>query len=63
MRVDTKISKTTSGVKALLLKIMDPFFKKKKTGAIVPVRIGGTYEKPEFGLEITNSGNAAQGRR
>src|SRR5579859_86243 len=52
MRVDTQISKTASGFKALLLKVMDPIFKKKKKGEIVPVRIGGTYEKPQFGLDL-----------
>jgi hypothetical protein len=53
MRVDTKISKTTTGVKSLLLKIMDPIFKKKKKGEIVPVHIAGTYEHPQFGLDLT----------
>jgi AsmA-like protein len=53
MRVDTKISKTTTGVKALLLTIMDPFFKKKKKGEVVPVHIAGTYEHPQFGLDLT----------
>ncbi len=53
MRVDTQISKTTTGVKSLLLKFMDPFFKKKKKGEVVPVHIMGTYEKPEFGLDLT----------
>jgi hypothetical protein len=53
MRVESKISNTTTGVKALLLKVMDPFFKKKKKGEIVPVHIGGTYEHPQFGLDIS----------
>lgn len=52
MRVDTKISRTSSGFKALMLKLMDPIFRKKKEGEIVPVHILGTYEKPEFGLDI-----------
>lgn len=52
MKVQTAISKTSSGVKALLLKVMDPFFKKKKDGEVVPVHIGGTYEHPEFGLDL-----------
>ncbi len=52
MQVDTKISKTTSGAKALLLKMMDPFFKKRKKGEILPVRISGTYEHPSFGLDL-----------
>jgi hypothetical protein len=54
MKVDTTISKTSSGAKALLLKIMDPLFRKKKKGEIVPVHILGTYEKPQFGLDLAN---------
>lgn len=60
MKVDTKISKTSSGAKALLLKIMDPFFRKKKKGEIVPVHILGTYEKPQFGLDFTNDDKKAK---
>ena len=56
MWVDTKISKTTSGMKSFLLKVMDPIFKKKKKGEIVPVHIEGTYEKPECGLDLTSNG-------
>jgi hypothetical protein len=52
MRVDTKISNTTSGTKALLLKMMDPFFRKKRVGEVVPVRISGSYEHPTFGLDL-----------
>ena len=55
MRVDTKISKTATGVKSLMLKIMDPIFKKKKKGEIVPVHILGTYEKPQFGLDLSSN--------
>jgi hypothetical protein len=55
MRVDTQISKTSSGVKALLLKAMDPLFKKKKKGEVVPVHIGGTYNHPDFGLDLAHS--------
>ncbi len=54
MRVETRISKTTTGFKSLLLKVMDPIFKKKKKGEIVPVHILGTYEKPDIGLDLTN---------
>jgi hypothetical protein len=61
MRVDTKISKTTTGMKSLLLKAMDPFFKKKKKGEVVPIHITGTYEHPQFELDLTqpkDQGNA-----
>jgi hypothetical protein len=52
LRVDTKISNTTTGTKAVLLKMMDPIFKKKPKGEVLPVRISGTYEHPSFGLDI-----------
>jgi hypothetical protein len=52
MQVNTKISNTTTGAKAFLLKMMDPFFKKRKRGEILPVRISGSYESPSFGLDI-----------
>jgi hypothetical protein len=54
MRVDSKISQTTSGPKSFLLKMMDPIFKKKKKGEIVPVRISGTYDHPTFGLDLND---------
>lgn len=52
MKVDSKISDTTDGSKAFFLKMMEPFFKKKRKGEIVPVRISGTYEHPRFGLDL-----------
>jgi hypothetical protein len=52
MAVDSKVSNTTSGAKAFLMKVMEPFFKKKHKGEIVPVRISGTYEHPTFGLDL-----------
>jgi AsmA-like C-terminal region len=53
MQVDTKISKTTTGMKSLLLKAIDPFFKKKKKGEVVPIHITGTYQHPQYGLDLT----------
>ena len=54
MQVESKISNTTSGAKSFFLKMMEPFFKKKKKGEIVPVRISGTYEHPSFGLSLND---------
>jgi hypothetical protein len=54
LQVDSKISNTASGPKAFLLKIMEPFFKKKRRGEIVPVRISGTFEHPTFGLDLND---------
>ena len=52
LQVDTKISNTENGAKALLLKAVEPFFKKKKKGEVIPVRISGTYQHPSFGLDL-----------
>ena len=62
LRVDSKISQTTSGVKAVLLKAMDPVFKKKKKGEIVPVHIAGTYEHPTFGLDLGHQDGQKTGK-
>jgi hypothetical protein len=52
LQVDTKISNTETGAKAMLLKAVEPFFKKKRKGEIIPVRISGTYQHPSFGLDL-----------
>ena len=63
MRVETRISKTTSGVKSFILKIIDPIFKKKKKGEVVPVHILGTYDKPNFGLDLGNKQDAQNAKK
>jgi len=63
MQVDTKISKTTTGMKSLLLKAIDPFFKKKKKGEIVPIHITGTYQHPQYGLDFTKPKDPVPARR
>jgi hypothetical protein len=50
----------TQGAKALILKILDPFFKKKRVGYIVPVKITGTYEHPSFGLDLNDRNQKKQ---
>ena len=35
-----------------MLKVLDPFFKKKRVGYVAPIKIGGTYEHPSFGLDL-----------
>lgn len=52
LRVDNKLSKGSTGMKAVLLKVAEPFLKKKKAGEIVPIKIDGTYSHPSYGLDI-----------
>ena len=48
--MEAKLSETVSGSKSLVLKVLDPFFRKGgKT--VVPLRIGGTRGNPAIGLD------------
>ncbi len=51
-RLTAKVSQTTTGWKSVLLRAVDPIFKKKDVGAEIPIRIKGTPEKPSFGLAL-----------
>jgi hypothetical protein len=50
--LQAKLSETTTGFKSFLLKAVDPFFKKKDVGAVIPIKIEGTIESPSFGLNL-----------
>jgi len=45
-----KLSKTQTGFKSALLKVLDPFFKGEKAGTELPIKITGTRQSPKFGL-------------
>jgi hypothetical protein len=51
-RLEAKLSQTTTGFKSLLLKTVDRLFEKKNAGAVIPIRIQGTPDKPSFGLDV-----------
>lgn len=51
LRMDAKFSQSTSGIKALFAKVLDPFLNKKH-GSVVPVLVDGTYSNPHFGLDL-----------
>ncbi len=50
-RLQAKVSQTVTGWKRLALKPVDPFFSKGGAGTQLPIKITGTREKPEFGLD------------
>lgn len=53
LKTATSLTKTTNGgVSAVFAKVLEPFFKKKPHETVVPVKIGGTYEHPSFGLNM-----------
>ena len=55
LRVDHKLSKGSSGLKGAFLRVAEQFFrtsKKVKNAEIVPIKIGGTFSQPSYGLDI-----------
>jgi hypothetical protein len=53
MRTDAKVSQmVASKWKSILLKPVDPFFKKNGAGAEIPVKVSGTRSAPKFGLDL-----------
>lgn len=52
LKTQAEVSKTTHGIKALMLKVLDPLFKNKPNGYLAPVKITGTYDHPAFGLDL-----------
>jgi len=51
-RLDATVSEMVGGVAGLLLKPADRIFKKDGVGAEIPIRIRGTRESPEFGVDF-----------
>lgn len=52
LNLQAKLSQTTTGVKSLFLKMIDPLFKSRDAGAVLPIKITGTREEPLFKLDI-----------
>lgn len=49
---DATLADMTSGVKSLLARLAQPFFRRKGGGTRLPIRISGTRAKPQFGLDF-----------
>jgi hypothetical protein len=53
LRMEATISQAAGGgLKSFFLKIVDPLFRKKGAGALIPIRIRGTVDDPKFGLDV-----------
>ena len=51
VKMDAKFSQSTSGIKSILAKVLDPFLDKEH-GSVVPVLVDGTYSDPHFGVDL-----------
>jgi hypothetical protein len=64
VRTKAKVSQmVASKWKSLLLKPMDPFFKKDGAGAVIPVKVSGTRSAPKFGLDLGHKGKKDDGEQ
>lgn len=52
VRLQATVSQMTTGVKSVFLRVIDPLFRRADAGTVLPVRITGTREKPEFKVEV-----------
>lgn len=52
LRLDAKLSETTTGMKSLLFKLVDPLFRRGDTGAVIPIQITGSPEDPSYGVDF-----------
>ena len=50
--LDASLRDTTSGFKAVLATMAQPFFRRKGGGSKIPIRINGTGAKPHIGLDV-----------
>jgi hypothetical protein len=53
LKTEASLTKTTHGIKSVFAKAIEPFFKNKPHETVVPVKIGGTYSHPQFGLDLS----------
>ena len=59
-RTEATLSHMVTGWKALLLKPVDPFFKKNGAGSELPVRVNGTKSEPHFALDFGHKGDSKE---
>ncbi|HET9400362.1 MAG TPA: AsmA-like C-terminal region-containing protein [Candidatus Acidoferrales bacterium] len=50
--MDAKLSQTMSGPKSFFAKVLDPFFSKNGHGTVLPIKITGTVDQPQYGLDF-----------
>ena len=53
LRMQATISEAAGGgMRSVFLKLVDPFFRKKGAGTVLPIKVRGTREHPTFGLDV-----------
>ena len=50
--LDASLAATTAGIKSVLARVAQPFFRRPGGGSRLPIRISGPRAKPAFGLDV-----------
>lgn len=51
--MQASLSRAAGGIKSVLMKPIDPFYKKNGAGAVLPFEMTGTYAHPSFKVSLT----------
>ena len=60
VKMQAKLSQTTTGFKSFLLKFADPIFSKGGKGTVLPIKITGSVQDPHYGLDLGHKASAAK---
>ena len=52
LRLDAPVSRTVTGFKSILLRPIDPLFRRNGAGTLLPIRVSGTVDQPRFGVDM-----------
>lgn len=53
LAMQASLSQAAGGMKSILLLPLDPLYRKKYAGAVLPFRVTGTYAHPQFHISLT----------
>jgi AsmA-like protein len=60
VKIQAKLSQTTTGFKSFLLRFADPIFSKGDKGTVLPIKITGSVQHPHYGLALGRKDGAAR---
>lgn len=52
LHMDSDVSHTTTGLKSVLMKLLIPFFKKDKAGAVIPIAVTGSKGRYKVAQDV-----------
>jgi hypothetical protein len=56
LRMQATLSEAAGGgIKSFLLKAVDPLFRKRNAGAVLPIKVRGTRSEPKVGLDVVKA--------